>query len=73
MRVLVMDLMHSTPKKTLLKIEQADSFFVAKLKKNQKGLLAFAKEIEACLRGDIPERISTGWRQDLVCGLFEPI
>jgi ribonuclease D len=36
-------------------------------------LLCTSKEVEACLRGDIPERISTGWRQDIVCDLLESI
>jgi hypothetical protein len=68
-----MDLMHSTPKKTLLKIEQADSFFVAKLKKNQKGLLAFAKEIEACssidssFSSEIKQSNDTVQREVFVC------
>jgi ribonuclease D len=36
-------------------------------------LLCTSKEVEACLRGDVPERISTGWRQDIVCDLLESI
>ena len=36
-------------------------------------LLCTSKEVEACLHGDVPERISTGWRQYIVCDLLESI
>ena len=41
-----MALMHSIPKKTLKSIQNSGSSFIAKVKENQKGLLALAKEIE---------------------------
>jgi len=36
-------------------------------------LLCTSKEVEACLHGDVPEKISTGWRQYIVCDLLESI
>lgn len=41
-----MDLMPSTPKKTLEKIQEDSSLFVAKVKNNQKYLLTYIKEVE---------------------------
>lgn len=47
MRASRMDLMPSIPKKTLELIQEDDSFFVAKVKQNQQGLLHTVQEVEA--------------------------
>jgi len=36
-------------------------------------LLCTSKEVEACLRGDVPERISTGWRKNILCHVLGSI
>ncbi len=36
-------------------------------------VLCTSKEVDRCLRGDVPERIFAGWRKDFLYSLLEPI
>ena len=36
-------------------------------------LLCTSKEVEACLRGDVPERVSTGWRKNILYNVIGSI
>jgi ribonuclease D len=36
-------------------------------------VLCTSKEVDGCLRGDVSERISAGWRKDFLYSLLEPI